>query len=41
MDTNSALLTRRHAAVPRGVGTAAPIFSERAENSGGWLKPLY
>lgn len=36
MDKNTALLARRHAAVPRGVGTAAPIFVERAENAEMW-----
>jgi len=36
MNTNDALLARRHAAVPRGVGTAAPIFIDRAENAEMW-----
>lgn len=36
MTTNSDLLQRRAAAVPRGVGTAMPIFVERAENAELW-----
>jgi 4-aminobutyrate aminotransferase/(S)-3-amino-2-methylpropionate transaminase len=36
MATNSDLLQRRTAAVPRGVGTAMPIFAERAENAELW-----
>ena len=34
--TNSALLERRAKAVPRGVGTAVPIFVDRAENAEIW-----
>ena len=34
--TNAALLQRRQAAVPRGVGNAAPIFVARAENAELW-----
>ncbi len=33
MSTNAELLARRHAAVPRGVATATPIFAARAENA--------
>lgn len=36
MRTNSALLARRSAAVPRGVSTATPIFADRAENAELW-----
>jgi len=36
MTTNSNLLARRTAAVPRGVSTATPIFAERAENARLW-----
>ncbi len=36
MTTNSALLERRVAAVPRGMATAAPIFIDRALNSEIW-----
>jgi len=36
MTTNSDLLARRTAAVPRGVATATPIFAERAENARLW-----
>ena len=36
MSTNSALLERRQAAVPRGVSTATPVFIDRAENSEIW-----
>jgi 4-aminobutyrate aminotransferase/(S)-3-amino-2-methylpropionate transaminase len=36
MTTNAELLARRNAAVPRGVGTAAPIYAERAENARLW-----
>lgn len=36
MRTNSALLARRSAAVPRGVSTATPIFADRAENGELW-----
>lgn len=31
MNTNNALMQRRHNAVPRGVGQIHPIFAERAE----------
>lgn len=34
--TNAALLERRAKAVPRGVGTAAPIFTAKAENAEIW-----
>jgi 4-aminobutyrate aminotransferase/(S)-3-amino-2-methylpropionate transaminase len=36
MHANADLLTRRNAAVPRGVSTAAPIIVDRAENSRLW-----
>jgi 4-aminobutyrate aminotransferase len=36
MTTNAAILSRRTAAVPRGLVTAAPIFIERAENAELW-----
>lgn len=36
MTTNAELLARRAKAVPRGVGTAMPIFTERAENARLW-----
>ena len=36
MSTNSALLERRQAAVPRGVSTATPVFIDHAENSEIW-----
>ncbi len=36
MSSNSALQARRVAAVPRGVGTAYPVFAERAEGSELW-----
>lgn len=36
MTTNADLLARRNAAVPRGVGTATPVFTERAENARLW-----
>ncbi|MGC8535728.1 MAG: 4-aminobutyrate--2-oxoglutarate transaminase [Rhizomicrobium sp.] len=36
MSTNSDLLARRHAAVPRGVSTATPIFAARAKNAELW-----
>ncbi|MBX3431152.1 MAG: 4-aminobutyrate--2-oxoglutarate transaminase [Hyphomonadaceae bacterium] len=36
MTTNTDLLNRRAAAVPRGVATAAPIFATRAENARLW-----
>ncbi len=36
MVDNANLLQRRHAAVPRGVGTALSIFASRAENSELW-----
>lgn len=36
MTTNADLLARRHAAVPRGVATATPVFTERAENARLW-----
>src|SRR5690554_2585591 len=36
MNSNSALLARRQAAVPRGVATATPIFAARAENAQLW-----
>lgn len=36
MTTNAELLARRAKAVPRGVGTATPIFTERAENARLW-----
>jgi 4-aminobutyrate aminotransferase / (S)-3-amino-2-methylpropionate transaminase / 5-aminovalerate transaminase len=34
--SNSALLARREAAVPRGVASAAPVFAARAENAELW-----
>jgi len=34
--TNAALMARRHAAVPRGVGQAHPIFIERGRNAEFW-----
>lgn len=34
--TNAALMARRQAAVPRGVGQAHPIFVQRAENAELW-----
>jgi 4-aminobutyrate aminotransferase/(S)-3-amino-2-methylpropionate transaminase len=36
MSTNSELMARREAAVPRGVGNAHPVFSAHAENSELW-----
>ena len=36
VQSNAALLTRRDAAVPRGVASAAPVFAERAENAELW-----
>jgi 4-aminobutyrate aminotransferase / (S)-3-amino-2-methylpropionate transaminase / 5-aminovalerate transaminase len=36
MSSNSDLLARRIAAVPRGVSTAAPVFAARAENAEIW-----
>jgi 4-aminobutyrate aminotransferase/(S)-3-amino-2-methylpropionate transaminase len=36
MTTNADLLARRAKAVPRGVGTATPIFTDRAENARLW-----
>jgi 4-aminobutyrate aminotransferase/(S)-3-amino-2-methylpropionate transaminase len=36
MTSNSDLLARRNAAVPRGVSTATPVFAARAENSEIW-----
>lgn len=36
MNTNNALMQRRHNAVPRGVGQIHPIFAERAENCRLW-----
>lgn len=36
MSSNSELLARRMAAVPRGVSTATPVFAARAENSEIW-----
>jgi 4-aminobutyrate aminotransferase/(S)-3-amino-2-methylpropionate transaminase len=36
MSSNSDLLARRNAAVPRGVATATPVFAARAENSEIW-----
>ncbi|ELN7574930.1 4-aminobutyrate--2-oxoglutarate transaminase [Salmonella enterica] len=36
MNTNNALMQRRHNAVPRGVGQIQPIFAERAENCRVW-----
>lgn len=36
MNTNHALMQRRHNAVPRGVGQIHPIFAERAENCRVW-----
>lgn len=36
MHHNATLLDRRHSAIPRGIGTAAPIFVERAENGEIW-----
>lgn len=36
MTTNAELLARRAKAVPRGVGTATPIFTDRAENARLW-----
>jgi 4-aminobutyrate aminotransferase/(S)-3-amino-2-methylpropionate transaminase len=36
MASNSDLLARRNAAVPRGVATATPVFAARAENSEIW-----
>ena len=36
MASNSDLLSRRNAAVPRGVATATPVFAARAENSEIW-----
>lgn len=36
MPSNSALLERRHAAVPRGVGHATGLFAARAENAEIW-----
>ena len=36
MTNNSSLLQRRHAAIPRGIATAMPIFTARAENAELW-----
>ena len=36
MTDNAQLLQRRNAAIPRGVGTALPIFADRAENAELW-----
>ncbi len=36
MSTNAAILSRRQAAVPRGLVTGAPMFVERAENGEIW-----
>ena len=36
MKTNAALMARRAAALPRGVGQAHPVFAERAENAEIW-----
>lgn len=36
MTTNDTLLARRTAAVPRGVATATPVFTQRAENARLW-----
>ena len=36
MSTNAALMTRREAAVPRGVANLLPVFADRAENSEIW-----
>ena len=36
MATNTELLARRMAAVPRGVATAVPVFAARAENAELW-----
>jgi 4-aminobutyrate aminotransferase len=36
VSTNNELLTRRQHAVPRGVGTASPIFVDRAKNAEVW-----
>ena len=36
MAANADILARRHAAVPRGVATAAPVFVEKAENGEMW-----
>jgi 4-aminobutyrate aminotransferase len=36
MTTNAELLKRREAASPRGVGTASPIFVDRAKNAEVW-----
>jgi 4-aminobutyrate aminotransferase len=36
MTNNATLLARRQAAIPRGIGTAAPIFVDRAENGEIW-----
>lgn len=36
MTSNSAILARRSAAIPRGLATAAPVFVERAENAELW-----
>ncbi|MCU0911297.1 MAG: 4-aminobutyrate--2-oxoglutarate transaminase [Rhodobacteraceae bacterium] len=36
MPTNAAILERRHAALPRGLATSAPVFVTRAENGEMW-----
>jgi 4-aminobutyrate aminotransferase/(S)-3-amino-2-methylpropionate transaminase len=36
MPSNAEFLARRTAAIPRGIGTAAPIFVDRAENGEIW-----
>ena len=36
MSTNSELLARRAAAIPRGVSTATPVFAARADNAELW-----
>ncbi|NNM55812.1 4-aminobutyrate--2-oxoglutarate transaminase [Acidocella sp.] len=36
MSTNSELMARRETAVPRGVGNAHPVFTQRAENAELW-----
>jgi 4-aminobutyrate aminotransferase len=36
MTTNSELLARRQKAIPRGIGTASPVFVDRARNAELW-----
>ena len=36
MPTNAAILDRRHAALPRGLATSAPVFVTKAENGEMW-----